>query len=525
MSSFEKSILKYYRPILNISLKNKVSTLLIFISALCIIVSLILSGFTKFTFFPKISSETVSATLTMPEGTPFDVTNNHVIYMTNKADALRQKYIDKTSNESIIKNILTTTGDRGSSNIGVVKFEIIAPEKRESTITANELANEWRKSIGLIMGAQSLAFKAERGRVSSPIDVQLSGTSFETLEEVSIQIKQRLYTYPSVFDITDTLSDGKEELNIELTKQGKALGLSRQEVSSQVKQALFGDEVQRIQRGRDDVRVVVRFPLNERQSIASLEKMLIKTKDDVLIPLSQVAFLIPTKGPASIKRIDRYRTVNITADIEKGNTNMSVFQEDFKSYLDGLLSQYPTVSYSLEGESKEQNETFSSIFWSLLIALFAIYILLAIPFKSYVQPLIVMSVIPFGIIGAVVGHWILGINLTLLSLLGILALTGVVVNDSLVLVDYINKQYKKTGDLIHAVLSAGTARFRPVILTSLTTFIGLLPLLFEKSTQAQFLIPMAASLAFGIIFATFTTLILVPVNYMLLENIKSIFKK
>lgn len=523
---FEKAVLKYYRPILNIAINNKMTTLLMFISVLSIVVTLIVGGWTKFIFFPRVLSETVRVTLTMPTGTPFEVTNKHIIHLTQQAELLREKYRDKDTGKSIITNILTRTGGRGGvSNHGIVRFEIIPPEKRESNITSRELANEWRKITGNIPGAENVFFRAERGNNASPINVQLSGSSFEVLEQISNQVKQRLKTYPTVFDISDTLSDGKEELRIELTQQGKVLGLSRMEVSLQVRQAIYGLEVQRIQRGRDDVRVLVRLPLNERESIHSLNKIQILTKNGNFVPLNQVATLIPSKGPSKINRIDRFRTVNVTADFDKLNTNMIALENDLSSYLDGLISKYPSITYSLEGEAREQQETFSSLFWSMVLAFFVIYMLLAIPFNSYIQPVIVMSVIPFSIIGAVAGHWMLGIDLTILSLMGMLALTGVVVNDSLVLVDYINKQIKKTNNVFESVMNAGVARFRPVLLTSLTTFIGLLPLIFEKSTQAQFLIPMAVSLAFGVIFATFTTLILVPVNYLLLERVKLFFKR
>ena len=233
----------------------------------------------------------------------------------------------------------------------------------------------------------------------------------------------------------------------------------------------------------------------------------------------------PGNSPSEIYRINRYRSVNITADIDKENTNMTVLQADLNAYLADLMQQYPSVGYSLEGEAKEQRESFSSLSWGLLFVLFVIYALLAIPFKSYFQPLIVMSIIPFGIIGAVIGHWIMGMDLTIMSLLGMLALTGILVNDSLVLVDFINKQRAKGGDLLMLVQQAAAARFRPVMLTSLTTFIGLMPLLFEKATQAQFLIPMAVSLGFGIIFATMITLLLVPVNYLLMEKFQSLFSR
>jgi multidrug efflux pump subunit AcrB len=304
-----------------------------------------------------------------------------------------------------------------------------------------------------------------------------------------------------------------------------ALGLNVVDVSRQVRNAYFGAQVQRIQRGRDDVRVMVRLPINERDSVAGLKDIMIKTPSGGDVPLEHIAVLSPGNSPSEIYRINRYRSVNITADIDKENTNMTVLQADLNAYLADLMQQYPSVGYSLEGEAKEQRESFTSLSWGLLFVLFVIYALLAIPFKSYLQPLIVMSIIPFGIIGAVIGHWIMGMDLTIMSLLGMLALTGILVNDSLVLVDFINKQRAKGGDLLMLVQQAAAARFRPVMLTSLTTFIGLMPLLFEKATQAQFLIPMAVSLGFGIIFATMITLLLVPVNYLLMEKFQSLFSK
>ncbi|KAF7769531.1 hypothetical protein PUND_a0668 [Pseudoalteromonas undina] len=522
---FESAILKYYQPILNTALRHKLATVSLFVGVFFIILTMITSGWTKFIFFPRIPSETVRVNLTLPTGTPFEVTNKYVIDMSEKAQQLQDKYRDPNTGESVILNILATTGGRGgASNSGAVRFEITPAEQRESDIGSRELASEWRDLIGVIPGAESLTFRAEIGRSSDPIDVQLSGTSLTILQDVADNIKNRLATYPTVFDIADSMSDGKEELRIELTQQGLALGLNRVNVAGQVRNSFFGSQVQRIQRGRDDVRVMVRLPIDERRSVADLQNILISTPDGGSVPLSHVATLTAGQSPSTINRIDRYRTLNVTADIEKNNTNMTVLQADLAQYLDELMQQYPGVDYKLEGEAKEQRESFGSLAWALVFVFFIIYALLAIPFKSYMQPIIVMSVIPFGMIGAVVGHWIMGMDLTIMSLLGMLALIGVVVNDSLVLVDFINKKRSEGGDLIEAVKLAGASRFRPVMLTSLTTFIGLMPLLFEKATQAQFLIPMAVSLGFGIIFATFITLLLVPVNYMLMERFQGWFK-
>jgi multidrug efflux pump subunit AcrB len=527
---FENAILKYYQPLLAVCLKHRLTTLASFTGVLIILFAIISSGWMHFVFFPRIQSETARATLTMPAGTPFEVTDRHVQRMTEMARRLQEKYRDPESAQSLILNILATSGasGRGSngSNVGQVMFEIIPPEQRYSKISSSDLVNEWRKSIGPVPGAETLTYRAEIGRGGDPIDVQLRSNSLATLDEVAQQVRARLATYPTVFDIADTLSDGKQELQVELTEQGYALGLTRANVIRQVRNAFYGAEVQRVQRGRDDVRVFVRYPIDKRNSVTSLEEMLILAPGNKLVPLANIARLNPGKSASTIYRIDHFRTANVTADIDKTATNMTVLQADLAGFLNELVAKYRGVSYRLEGEAREQRESFGSLGIGLIFVLFTIYSLLAIPLKSFVQPIIVMSVIPFGAIGAIGGHWIMGMDLSLMSLLGLMALVGVVVNDSLVLVDFINKSRNdRQESLMQAVITAGAARFRPVMLTSLTTFFGLMPLLFEKSTQAQFLIPMAVSLGFGIMFATFITLFLVPVNYLLVEDVQAVFPR
>lgn len=521
---FEQAVLKYYQPLLAIVLRYKMATVSLFLGILLVISALISSGWVNFVFFPRIPAETVRASLVMPAGTPFEVTHKHIESMSDKARELQEKYRDPETGESIILNVLAATGTRGGAgNTGLVRFEMMPADERTIDIDSRALVSEWRTLIPVIVGAESLTYRAEIGRSSDPINVQLTGNSLATLKEVSDQIKQHLLGYPTVYDIADNISDGKEELQISLNEKGLALGLNVVDVSRQVRNAYFGAQVQRIQRGRDDVRVMVRLPINERDSVSGLKDIMIKTPQGGDVPLDHIAVLSPGNSPSEIYRIDRYRSVNITADIEKENTNMTILQADLNTYLAELMQQYPNIGYTLEGEAKEQRESFTSLSWGLLFVFFVIYGLLAIPFKSYLQPLIVMSVIPFGMIGAVIGHWLMGMDLTIMSLMGMLALTGILVNDSLVLVDFINKQRAKGGDLLEIVQQAAAARFRPVMLTSLTTFIGLMPLLFEKAMQAQFLIPMAVSLGFGILFATMITLLLVPVNYLLMEKLQNFF--
>lgn len=526
-NGFEALILRYYQPILKRVLEYRYATLASFVGVLFIIIAVILSGWTRFVFFPRIPSETATGSVTMPIGTPFEVTDRAIQRMLDAARTLQEKYRDAGSGESAIINILASTGSEGGStgsNRGRVQFEITPPEKRDTDITTNQLVNEWRSLIGPIAGAESVTYRAEFFRPGDPINVQFSGNSLDTLSRVGEQVKARLATYPGVFDIADSLSDGKEELRVELTAEGQLLGLDRSAVLGQVSQAFKGFEAQRIQRGRDDVRVIVRLPQGERSSVDTLRDLLIATPDGRSVPLANVAELIPDKGPSQITRIDRYRVLNVTADVNKQTTNMVVLQKDLNDYVDGLLAQYPEISYTTEGEAREQRESFASLGIGLVIVLFGIYCLLALPLKSYTEPLVVMSIIPFGLIGAVLGHLITGYDLSILSLLGLMALIGVVVNDSLVLVDYVNTKRRQGMRLMDAISTAGVARFRPVMLTSLTTFFGLTPLLLEKATTAQFLIPMAISLGFGILFATFITLLLVPVNLLIADDIASLFR-
>lgn len=520
----ERFVEKYYQPLLAKALKNQVLTLTMFLSLVMIVYSVVLSGWTRFIFFPRVPSEIARATLTMPIGTPFELTDKYIELITEKAQILKEKHQDPETGESLIINIMSSSGSAGGSrsgqsHIGRVMFQVVPPEKRKSKLPISELVREWRNLIGPIPGAEDINYRAEIGRSSNPIDIRLSGQDLSELKNLANQVKNQLQQFPNVFDISDSLSNGKSQIEIELKPQGQVLGITLSSLARQVRQAFFGSQVQRIQRGRDDIKVMLRYTLAERSTINTLENLIITSPEGVQVPFNEVGKMISSKSPSVINRLDRHRIVNITADVNKDSINMAAVNNEMSKFLDQLISPLNGVSYEFGGEAEEQKESFGTLFYGLIGVLFVIYALLAIPFKSYSQPIIVMSIIPFSPAGAIVGHWIMGMDLTILSLMGMLALTGVVVNDSLVLVDYINKKRQAGVDLFEAVKTAGMARFRPVLLTSLTTFVGLLPLIFEKSTQAQFLIPMAVSLGFGIMFATFMTLILIPVNYLLLERI------
>ncbi|WP_144392074.1 efflux RND transporter permease subunit [Pleionea sediminis] len=524
-NSLEVFIERVYQPILALAMRWRYATWMLMFASLLIIVGTIGGGHTKFVPFPRVQSEVATATLVMPAGTAFESTDRIIAFMTDEAKKLRKKYTDPNTGESVIRNIYSISGGRNSTT-GRVRIDTVPPEKRTLEVTTREIVNEWRKGVGQIAGAEQLNYRAEIGGWGGPpINIELKGRDTESLEKLGEALKSKLAQYSAVSDIEDSMSDGKEELQLELKPEARLLGLDLNTVARQVRQAVFGFEVQRVQRGREEVRVMVRYPLEARQSIETLEQMMIRVGANKEVPLWQVADVEPGLSPNSILRIDRQRTLTVGADFDKENGDLSAVQRELNEFLSDTVASYPGTTFELAGEARDQRESTQNLIWGAIGLAILIYVLLAIPFKSYSQPLIVMSVIPFGLVGAVIGHWIMGMDLTILSFMGMLALSGVVVNDSLVLVDYINQKRKEGVRIKTAVFEAGGRRFRPVLLTSLTTFCGLLPLLFEKSTQAQFLIPMAISLGFGILFATLITLFIVPINYLILEDVKAYFRR
>ena len=529
----ELFIAKIYSPILNILLNWRYLTLAMFISVLILSVSIVVSGRYKYTFFPRIQSEVVTATLSMPEGTAIEITEKYLNKMLATAEELQLKYIEPDTKKPLIQHILQSVGSAGfrpkagvsgKSYLGMVSFEILPPEKRKIKITTPQLVSEWRKMIGPVPGAKELSFFAELGRGGSPINVQLKGHDFEELNALAKKVKDKLGEYEGLHDIKNSFEGGKDEVLLRIRPEAEQLGLNLSLIGTQVRHAIYGTEVQRIQRNLSEVKVMIRLPKSERVSLPDLQNLLIRTPRGAEIPLSEVAEIKLGIGTSTITRVDRERIINITADLNKEKIDANSVASDLKEWLPTILENHPGISYDLEGEQREQKKFGKSLGFGFLVALITIYILLAIPFSSYTQPLMVMSVIPFSVIGVLGGHAIMGINLSISSAMGVLALIGVVVNDSLVLVDYTNKKIKQGTPINEAIRLAGGARFRPILLTSLTTFAGLTPLIMDKSTQAQFLIPMAVSLGFGILFATFLTLILIPTFYLIVEDFSKIFK-
>jgi multidrug efflux pump subunit AcrB len=531
-TGLENGIRNYYQPVLKLVLKHRYLTFALFIAFSIIVVSFVISGRYGFTFFPKIPSETARVTLVMQKGTSESVTTQHIERMADIARELQKKYSDKDTGQSVINNILTSVGWRvgrrsisNSAEVGQISLELVPPEARTINITTRKLVNEWRKKIGAIPGARELTFRAEIGHSGSPVSVQLIGRNVDDLKAISDKVKERLAEYPGLYDIQDTLEDGKAEIVLKLKPEAEQLGLSVEDLGRQVRHAFFGAEAQRLQRGRDDVRVIVRFPQAERRSLASLDSMLIRNAQGVEVPIGNVTSMSMGQSAATIHRKDRQRMIEVTSDADKKKIDAIKIRNDLEELLSELTQHYHGVHYSFGGEMKEQRETFTSLFYSIIFVLFAIYILLAIPLRSYAQPIIVMLIIPFSFIGALLGHFIMDMTLSVMSIMGMLALTGVVVNDSLILVDWINRRTREGSSIKDAARIAGVARFRPILLTSLTTFFGLTPLLLEKSTQAQFLIPMGVSLGFGILYATLLSLLLIPATYLILADIKYGFKK
>ena len=384
----------------------------------------------------------------------------------------------------------------------------------------------WRELTPPILEADEVTFVSDYFSFGEPINIQLQSRNSESLEAAADRLKAKLSYYPGVFDVSDSFQGGKAEISLDILPGAEALGLSLDHLARQVRQAFYGEEVQRIQRGRDDIRVMVRFPEEQRRSVADLENFRVRAPSGGEVPFYAVAEAEMGRGYATIRRVDRQRVINVTSDVDKTRGNVAEILADLNAqFMPELIEAFPDISYSLEGEQREQLRMFEALARDYGFAIILIYALLAIPLRSYGQPLLIMAVIPFGLVGAIGGHLIMGLDFSMMSLFGVVALSGVVVNSSLVLVHSVNRRRDEGITILRAVKEAGVARFRPIVLTSLTTFAGLSPLLFEKSMGAQFVIPMAVSLAFGVVFATGISLLVVPCSYVILDDIEKLFRR
>lgn len=506
------------------------------IALLLIIAGMIQGGIIKFTFFPKVESDTLECSLTMPAGTPVERTIE-VVRLLEEAARKTLEDADKTEPKGTPKLfqhsvalIGTQIGDNhgGMSTPGGhlahIWIQVLKGEERKASTA--KLAVQWRNAVGTIPDVDSMTFKSILHSAGKSVEVHLSLEDYDNLLAAADDLKEELKSYPGVYDVSDSFLPGKKEMQLKLKPAARSLGVTLNDLARQVRHAFYGAEALRMQRGKDEVKVLVRYPEDERKSLGYVEEMRIRTPDGSEVPFSLLADVTMKQGYVSIERTQRNRVIKVYADVDETVTNANQVRNTLeKGFLQDLKFQYPGLRYSMEGEGKEQKESLADVRLGFIFALFCIYALLAIPFRSFTQPLVVMAAIPFGIVGAVLGHMIMGLNITILSLFGMVGLAGVVVNDSLVLIHATNRIRREGTPPQEAITQAGGLRFRAIILTSLTTFGGLMPMILERSLQAKFLIPMAVSLGYGVLFATVITLLLIPCLYLILDDVHNVTEK
>jgi len=536
-NAMHRAVDSLYLPLLKVAARHRYLTISLFSSLLFLIVGMVGAGWIKTEFFPQVEADIISCNLTMPRGASFEDTLAAVAAIEAGADRLAEQFRDNEGNPVVVHRLATAgtqpfqtgfvVGTPSGAHLGQVTLELRPAATRD--MLAAELAAKWREFTGPIPGAVDVNFQTLAAGGGNAVDLEISSNNLDELHAATTHIKERLATYTGITDITDTNLEGKREMRlVALTPEGEALGLTLGEVARQLRQGFFGEEVQRLQRGRDEVKVMVRYPIDGRRSLGDLDEARIRLPDGTEVPLQLVAESESGRGFSTIQRADRRRSVRITADIDKSvpGANANEIIPAFTSeVLEPIRMTFPGVTWTYQGEQKDQRQAMTELSQFGLLALFGIYILLAIPLRSYLQPVIVMCVIPFGVVGAVLGHVALGLELSIMSMCGIIALAGMVVNSSLILVDYVNRARAGGMDLHDAALAAGKARFRPVFLTTITTSAGLAPMVFETDLQARFLLPMAVSIASGVAFATLITLFLVPCAYMVLEDLRTILLK
>jgi multidrug efflux pump subunit AcrB len=543
-----------YRPALQWCASRRYTAIAGFVGGLLVLCAFFFSGRILWIFFPRVPSERIEARLTMLDGTPFEVTEGHIQRIYEMAEEMRRDYTGPDG-RPVIRNILAAVGSTrvtygsyggsvGSSHIGEVTIETYGPEERSMKVNTVDMADDWRRRIGSIVGAEELNFRAEIMRGGDPIDIQLTGADPAELLALSEMIKAHLSTYAGVFDVSDSLDSGRGEIQLRLKPEAQQFGVTVSDLARQVRQVFYGDEVQRIQRGRNEVKVMLRYPRDDRRSLATLDTMRVRTAAGLEIPFARVAEARVGKSFTSIKRVDRRRALNITADVNKATTDPAKIRADAAVFIRDLMGSHPHIQWSFQGEAQAQAEGAQAGKWALVFILLGIYTMIAIPFKSYAQPLMVMLVIPFGIVGSVLGHLLHGMAVSSMSVCGMLAVTGVVVNDSIILVDRINR-LRADGMLpFEAVVRGACSRFRAILLTSLTTYVGLMPLMYDfsgfiaamppgishllillfgdnsaaQATSNQFLTPVSIAIGYGCLFATFITLFLVPACYLAIED-------
>jgi multidrug efflux pump subunit AcrB len=515
-----------YLTLLKLATKYRYLTVAVCIAAAIVTAGMYMSGIVKYRFMQQIEGDTAKCTLQMPVGTPVEEVEHYEKYITGQARKLVDEYDAKRQDgQSVLRNIsaiiggtLSHGGPSSRGNICQVLVYLHAADIRK--ISTREFSDRWRRKIGEIPGAESLTYESDLRSFGKNINIRLSHTDFNVLKKAGERIKKALAGYKGVEDIIDNYEAGKQELRFKVTPEARTLGITETDLARQIRSAFYGAEALRFQRGRNEVKVMVRYPEKDRKNRGILEYMRIRTANGGEIPFLRAAALNPGRGYSVIHRRDGKRAFNVMGSTSGKTNPEEILSELSTGLLPQLTRDYPGLSWSLAGEAERNKESIDSMKIGFTLALLGIYVLMAVPFKSYIQPILVMLAIPFGFVGAIWGHLLTGYNLSIMSLFGMVALAGVLVNDSLILIDFINRAIRKGIPVHQAVLESGQRRFRPIILTSLTTFFGLVPIMSETSIQAKFLVPMALSLGYGILFATLITLLLTPSLYLILEDIR-----
>jgi multidrug efflux pump subunit AcrB len=519
-----------YKPTLQFATSQRYLTVAIGVALLVATLGFVASGRINFNFMPKVDGDSITARATLPYGSPVEAT----LQIRDRLLADAEATIEELGGREKVRGVFSVVGKAvntamgpgrfsggAGSHLGTVQVFMVPADQRDHSAT--DFATRWRERVGDLPGLESLTFRYSTGPGSStPIEVQLSHPDIETLEEAAQRVAGALAAYQGVRDIDDGFAEGKPQLDLELTDLGRSMGLTATELARQVRGAFFGSEALRQQRGRDEIKVMVRRPEAERESEFDIENMLIRTPDGGEVPLYQAANVTRGFAYTAINRAEGQRVVTVTADTDPGTSPSRVLGDLAGDILPGIMSDYRGMTYTFEGDSRDRTDSLSSLRTNFVLALFVIFALLAIPFRSYIQPVVVMSAIPFGIVGAVGGHVIMGYELSLISIMGIVAVSGIVVNDSLVLVHAANARRDEGMSTVDAIHWAGARRLRPILLTSLTTFFGLAPMILETSVQARFLIPMAISLGYGVMFSTAVILLIVPSLYLIVDDLTSL---
>ncbi len=521
-SFVQKDLRVWYEKLLRKATRNRYVTMASFVAMLLVVFGLYLGNHVPMVFLLAMDSETVVANMTMGVGTSIDRSGEAIAVVEQAAKDLPE--CSSTFTLIGLHASMNFTPTSPQSHLAQVFLELTPTENRDRT--SADITKELREKTADIPGVEKLSYaSAHGGPGGMPIHLEISGDNVEDLRSISTDIKARLLKFVGVFDIMDDYDAGQREVQIELFESARALGLTTELLATQVRSAFYGFEARKVQRGREDVKIMVRYPLAYRTRVYDIESMRIKTPVGMLVPFTEVARLTEGTGFSTIKRKNQVRTITITADVDENKTEADRILTSLERDFPDILEAFPGTSLVFGGEKLETKKSFASLETDFAAAVLLIYVILAGLFKSYVQPMIVMAVIPFGLIGAVLGHLVMGYPLTMLSMIGLVALTGIVVNDSLVLVTFINQRIRDGSPPYEAVVEGGLARMRPILLTSATTILGIAPLLLERSFQARFLIPMGISISAGLAFATILTLIAIPSLYLIAIDCQDLLRR